>query len=125
LRQYQKRPRAIIQAEPRGCNQAKLRIESSCYTYVAEVIKLSELKGYWADIAARRQSLIEQQQHIQVRLDSIGQTVEHVEALLGSCERVRQKLRTFDAIEKRLVLEAQSIRVHGCRTHPWRLRGRF
>jgi hypothetical protein len=79
--------------------------------YIAEVINLGELKGYRAEITARRESILTQHQHLQTKLDTIGQAVEHVEALIGYCERVRQKLQTFDAAEKRLAFEALNVRV--------------
>jgi hypothetical protein len=37
--------------------------------------------------------------------------VEHVEALIGYCERVRQEMQVFDAAEKRLAFEALNVRV--------------
>jgi site-specific DNA recombinase len=79
--------------------------------YIAEVINLGELKGYRAEITARRESILTQRQHLQTKLDTIGQAMEHVEALIGYCERVRQKLQTFDAGEKRLAFEALNVRV--------------
>jgi hypothetical protein len=79
--------------------------------YIAEVINLGELKDYRAKIAARRASILTQRQHLQAKLDTVGQALEHVEALIGYCERVRQKLQTFDAAEKRLAFEALNVRV--------------
>jgi hypothetical protein len=51
------------------------------HAYIAEVINLGELKGYRAEIAARRVSILTQCQHLQAKLDTVGQAVEHVEAL--------------------------------------------
>jgi site-specific DNA recombinase len=79
--------------------------------YISEVINLAELKGYRAEIAARRESVITQRQQLQTTLDTIGQAVEHVEALIGYCERVRQRLQTFDAAEKRLAFESLNVRI--------------
>ena len=75
------------------------------------MINLAELKGYRAEIAARRESILTQRQQLQTKLDTIGQAVEHVEALIGYCERVRQKLQTFDAAEKRLAFDALNVRI--------------
>jgi hypothetical protein len=52
-----------------------------------------------------------QREHLQRKLDTIGQAVEHVEALIGYCERVRQNLQTFDAAEKRLAFDALNVRI--------------
>jgi cytochrome c556 len=91
--------------------------------YVAEVIDLAELKSYRGEIGARRQSLFKQQQELQEKLDSIGQAVEHVEALLGYCERVRQRLQTFNAEEKRLALEALNVQVRWTPGEPLQIEG--
>jgi site-specific DNA recombinase len=79
--------------------------------YEAEVIDLVELKGYRAEIAAQRQSLMAQRQTLQRTLDTIGEAVGQVEALMGYCERVRRRLQTFNAAEKRLAFEALNVRV--------------
>jgi site-specific DNA recombinase len=79
--------------------------------YGAEVIDLTELKGYRAEIAARRQSMMTQQGEMQAKLQAIGQAVGHVGALMGYCERVRVKLQTFDNAEKRLAFEALDVQV--------------
>jgi hypothetical protein len=49
--------------------------------------------------------------------------VEHVEALMGYCERVRQKLPTFDAAEKRLAFEALNIHVRWTPGDPLQIEG--
>jgi hypothetical protein len=79
--------------------------------YSAEVIDLAELKGYGAEIAARRQSLLEQRQQLQTKLQTIGEAVDRAEALMGYCARVRQRLERFDSAEKRLAFEALNVRV--------------
>ena len=79
--------------------------------YAGEVINLAELKGYRAEIDVRRESILTQRQQLQTRLDTIGQAVEHVEALIGYCARVRQKLQAFDAAEKGLAFAALNVRV--------------
>jgi len=79
--------------------------------YVGEVINLAELKGYGAEIAAHRESILTQRQQLQTKLDTIGLAVEHVEALIGYCARVRQKVQTFGAAEQRLAFEALNVRV--------------
>jgi hypothetical protein len=79
--------------------------------FVTQVINLAELKGYWAEIKARRQSLLEQRQQLLTNPDDIGKAMEYVESLIGYCERVGQKLQTFEAAEKRLAFEALNVRV--------------
>jgi chromosome segregation ATPase len=79
--------------------------------YADEVISLDELKGYRAEIATRRQSVLAQLARLQARLEGIGQALGQVEALIGYCERVRQRLHTFDTLEKRLALDALNIQV--------------
>jgi hypothetical protein len=37
--------------------------------------------------------------------------VEHVEALIGYCTRVRLELQTFNAKEKRMAFEALNVRI--------------
>jgi site-specific DNA recombinase len=49
--------------------------------YAAEVIDILELKGYRAEIDARRQSLLTQQATCQARLDAIGQAVAQGQAV--------------------------------------------
>jgi hypothetical protein len=73
------------------------------------VIDILELKGYRAEIDARRQSLLTQQATCQARLDAIGQAVAQVGALIDYCARVRQRLQAFDHAEKPLALDALDI----------------
>jgi hypothetical protein len=91
--------------------------------YAAQVISIDEIKGYRAEIGARRESLIEQRQVLETRQQTIGQVVEHVEALIGYCERVRQRLQTFDAAEKRLAFEALNVRVTWTPGQPLAIKG--
>jgi site-specific DNA recombinase len=91
--------------------------------YAAEVINLQELKSYRAEIAVRRQSVLSPREKLQAKLDSLGQMVEHIEALMGYCARVRQKLQTFDAAEKRLAFEALNVRVHWTPGEPLTIEG--
>jgi site-specific DNA recombinase len=63
--------------------------------YVAEVINLEELKGYRNEIAMRRQQLVARRHDLQTNLDHIGHALEQVEASMGYCERVHQRLQTF------------------------------
>jgi hypothetical protein len=79
--------------------------------YAGKVINLAELKGCRAEIAARRESIFTQRQQLQTKLDTIGLAVEHGEALIGYCARVRQKVQTFGAAEQRLAIEALNVRV--------------
>jgi hypothetical protein len=71
----------------------------------------------------RRESIITQHRQLQTTLDTIGRAVEHVDALIGYCERVRQKLQTFDAAEKRLAFEALDVRITGAPGQPLAIEG--
>jgi hypothetical protein len=75
------------------------------------VISLDELKGYRAQIEARRQSLLAEHTVCQRQVEMIGAAVQQIEALTEYCARVRQALQTFDASEKRHTFEALHIRV--------------
>jgi site-specific DNA recombinase len=111
---------ALVQDALTKCEREEQRWAQA---YVAEVIDLAELKSYRADIGARRQSLMKQQQELEERLDSIGRAVEHVEALLGYCERVRQRLQTFSPEEKRLALAALNVQVRWTPEEPLQIEG--
>jgi site-specific DNA recombinase len=91
--------------------------------YAAEVINLAELKGYRAEIDAKRQSLLTQQAACQAKLEAIGQEVAQVGALIEYCARVRQRLQTFDSAEKRLAFRALDIRVTWTPEQPLRIDG--
>jgi site-specific DNA recombinase len=91
--------------------------------YADEVISLDELKGYRAEIVTRRQSLLVQQAALQARLQGIGEAIGQVEALVGYCERVRQRLHTFDILEKRLALDALDIQVTWTPGQPLAIQG--
>ena len=91
--------------------------------YAAEVISLEELKAYRADIVARRQDLLAEQQTRQASLQAIGEAVQQVEALIGYCERVRQNLQTLDHAEKRNALKALNIRVRWTPGQPLVIQG--
>jgi site-specific DNA recombinase len=91
--------------------------------YAGEVISLHELKNYRAEIAVRRQHLDAQRETFQATLESIGQAVHHVEALVGYCERVRAQLQTFDAAEKRRALDALTVRAYWTPAKPLRIEG--
>jgi hypothetical protein len=99
---------SLLEASLGKCDREKQRWTSA---YAAEVINLEELKGYRADIATRRQSLLTQQTALQARLEGIGKAVGQVESLMGYYERVRQRLQTFNMPEKHLALEALDIHV--------------
>jgi hypothetical protein len=79
--------------------------------YAGKVINLAELKGCRAEIAARRESIFTQRQQLQTKLETVGLAVDYVEALIGYCARVRQKVQTFGAAEQRLAIEALNVRV--------------
>jgi site-specific DNA recombinase len=91
--------------------------------YAAEVINLTELKGYRAEIEVRRQSLQAEQAACQRQFEAIGASVQQVDALIAYCARVRQRLQTFDQIEKRLAIEALDIRVSWIPGQPLTIQG--
>ncbi|MDQ3830499.1 MAG: hypothetical protein M3361_14595 [Candidatus Tectomicrobia bacterium] len=99
---------AVIDAGLAKCDREAQRWADA---YASEVINLAELKGYRAEIETRRQSLLTEHAACQRQLEAIGVAVQHVEALTGYCERVRQRLQTFDHQEKRVALEALDIRI--------------
>jgi hypothetical protein len=99
---------ALIEAALTKCERELQRWADA---YAAEVINLAELKGYRADIEARRQSLMTEHAACQRQMDAIGEAAQHVEALTAYCARVRQHLQTFDGAEKRVALQALDIRV--------------
>lgn len=72
---------------------------------------MAELKGYRAEIGARRRSLLEQRQALEGQPETIDHTGEDVESLITYCERVRQQLQTFDDQEKRRAFDALNVRV--------------
>jgi hypothetical protein len=100
---------ALVEVALTKCDREEQRWSEA---YAAEVINLRELKGYRAEIGTRRQRLQAQQVDLQATLDAIGQTVAHVEMLTSYCQRIGQRLKTFDVGEKRTALEALDIRVH-------------
>lgn len=102
------------------CDREEQRWASA---YATEVISLEELKGYRAEIATRRESLLAQQTALQARLEGIGEALGQVEALIGYCERVRQRLHTFDITEKRLASEALDIQVNWSQGQPLAIQG--
>jgi site-specific DNA recombinase len=79
--------------------------------YANESINEAELKGYRAEIAVRRQSLLMECQRIQAAMAGIEQAVDHVERLVDYCARVKQRLQTFNYAEKCLALKAPDVRV--------------
>jgi site-specific DNA recombinase len=111
---------ALIEAALTKCDRETKRWADA---YASEVINLDELKGYRAELAARRQSLWAEQAHYQAKLEAIGQAVLQVEALTNYCVRVRQQLQTFNYTEKRLALEALTIRVTWTPGRPLSIQG--
>jgi hypothetical protein len=81
------------------------------------------LKGYRAEIDARRQSLLREQAEGQQQLDVVGIAVRHAEALTEYCARVQQQLQAFDHAEKRMTLQALNIRVSWTPGHPLAIQG--
>jgi site-specific DNA recombinase len=94
---------AAIEAQLAKCEREAQRWADA---YAAEVISLEELKGYRAEIEARRQGLLTERASLQARLDAIGRAVHQVDALTAYCARVRQRLERFDYAEQRLALAA-------------------
>jgi site-specific DNA recombinase len=99
---------ALIDAGLAKCDREAQRWADA---YAGEVINLAELKGYRAEIEARRQSLLREQAEATRQLDAIGVAVQHVGALTQYCTRVHHRLQTFDDAEKRMALHALNIRV--------------
>jgi hypothetical protein len=81
------------------------------HAYAAEVIELAELKAYRAEIAARRQELLDQQDRLHAQRGQAQHSVQQVETLIRYCQRVRERLQRFDGDEKRLALQALAIQV--------------
>jgi site-specific DNA recombinase len=99
---------ALIEDALAKCDREEQRWAQA---YVGEVINLAELKGYRAEIGARRQSLCAQRATLQARIETLGEVVGQVEALISYCARVSQRLQTFNSAEKRLAFEALNILV--------------
>jgi site-specific DNA recombinase len=91
--------------------------------YAGEVISLPELKGYRAEIEARRQSLLAEQAACQRQLEAIGASVHQVDTLTEYCQRVRQGLQTFDEAKKGVALDALNIRVTWTPGQPFAIQG--
>jgi hypothetical protein len=115
-----RRQLALIEAALARCEREAQRWAEA---YAGEVIGLDKLRGYRAELAARRQSLWAEQAHYQVKLEAIDQAVLQVEALTDYCIRVRQQLQTFKHTEKRLALEALGIRMTWTPGRPLSIQG--
>jgi site-specific DNA recombinase len=114
------REMSLIEAALAKCDRESQRWADA---YAAEVINLTELKTYRADIEARRQSLLVEHTNSQAKLDAIGRAVGLVEVLIDYCARVRQRLQTFDEAEKRLALAALDIRATWTPGQPLAIQG--
>jgi site-specific DNA recombinase len=79
--------------------------------YADEVINVAELRGYRAEIGARRQSLLGHRQALERQRETIWHTLKDMESLITYCERLRQEYQTLDAQEKRRVFNALGLRV--------------
>jgi site-specific DNA recombinase len=110
----------VIEAALAKCDKEAQRWADA---YAAEVINLAELKGYRAEIDARRRGLQAQQAEAQAKLDAIGEAMGQVEALIDYCARVRERLQTFDDGEKRRAFEALDIRVSWTPGEPLTIHG--
>jgi site-specific DNA recombinase len=110
----------LIEASLTKCDREAQRWADA---YAGEVINLAELKGYRAEIAARRQSLEGERDACQRQLEAIGAAVQQVDTLTAYCARVRQQLQTFDQAEKRLAIEALDIRVSWIPGQPLTIQG--
>jgi site-specific DNA recombinase len=111
---------ALIEAALAKCDRESQRWADA---YASEVINLAELKGYRAEIAARRQSLHGERDACQQQLEAIGAAVQQVDALTVYCSRVRQQMHTFDQAEKRLAIEALDIRLSWIPGQPLTIQG--
>jgi site-specific DNA recombinase len=115
-----RRQLGIIEAALAKCDREAQRWADA---YAQEVINVAELKGYRAEIEARRQSLQAEYASGQAKLDAIGQAVQHVEVLTDYCARVHQRLNTFDNAEKQAAFEALNIRVSWVPGQPLTIEG--
>jgi len=111
---------ALVEAALAKCDREAQRWADA---YAAEVINLAELKGYRAEIAARRQSLQSEHAASQRQLEAIGAAVQQVDVLTEYCARVRQRLQTIDQTEKRIAIEALDIRVSWIPGQPSAIQG--
>ena len=111
---------SLIDAALAKCNREERRWADA---YAAEVISLEELKGFRAGIAATRQGLHAERAQRQAHMDALQTAGAKVEALVAYCERVRQRLETFDMAEKQLALEALELRVTWAPDQPLALQG--
>jgi DNA-binding FrmR family transcriptional regulator len=91
--------------------------------YAQEVINVDELKGYRAEITARRQNFQAEYTRGRGQLDAIGDVVQQAERLSDYCARVYQQLHAFDHAEKRLAFEALDIRVSWTPGQPLQIEG--
>lgn len=73
--------------------------------------ELPRLKVYCAQVAERRQSLMEQQTALQRQREALGMVEARTAELTAYRRRVCARLQTFDIAEKRLALEALDIQV--------------
>jgi site-specific DNA recombinase len=110
----------IIEAALAKCDRETQRWADA---YAQEVINIAELKGYRAEIEARRRSLQAEYTSGKAKLEAIGQVVQHVEVLTDYCARVHQQLHNFDNTEKRAALEALDIRVIWIPGQPLTIKG--
>jgi site-specific DNA recombinase len=111
---------ALLDAALAKCDREAQRWADA---YAGEVINLAELKGYRADIEARRQGLLTEQGALQAQLDAIGMAVQQVDALTEYCARVLQRLQAFDHPEKLVALQALDIRVSWMPGQPFTIQG--
>jgi site-specific DNA recombinase len=111
---------ALIEAALAKCDR---EVQRWADAYAGEVIHLAELKGYRAEIVARRQSIQAERDAYQRQLEAVGAIVQQVDTLTAYCARVRQRLRAFDQAEKRLAIEALDIRVSWIPGQPLAIQG--
>jgi site-specific DNA recombinase len=97
----------LIEAGLTKCEREQQKWEQA---YVDDAIDLADFKAKKAEVEARRQSLLRQRAEADAKLESIGQAVEQVEALIDYCRRAGEMLQTFEYAEKRQALETLSIR---------------
>lgn len=120
LRAEVEREMELIEASLGKCDKEERRWSEA---YAGEVISLTELKGYKAEISARRGSLQAHKAELQARLAAIQQATAKTESLVAYCERVRANLKSFSFEEKRLALEALDIRATWTPGQPLTIQG--
>jgi hypothetical protein len=106
-----------------GLTKCERELQKWEQAYLNDAIDLTDFKSKKAEVEARRQSLLRERAEADAKLESIGQAVEHIEALIDYCRRVGQNLQIFEYAEKRRTLEALGIRGTWTRGQPLAIEG--